>query len=226
MHALAKSRRPFRRPFRLMSSVFVALAATSLIATAQTPAGDPGKGKLVFDKVCANCHGPLAGGNKALGAPALWQQEGWYLVAQLQKFKSGARGSHPKDAQGAQMKAMVTQLKDDAAIEDVAAYIKTLKGTGPVSELKGGDAVAGKATYTKVCAACHGPAAKGQLALQAPALAGQADWYMLAQLGKFRGGIRGTDPRDVTGAQMKGMAASLPTDQAVLDVVTFIASIK
>lgn len=226
MPAYSSPRRSFLRPFRFLSSACIALAATSLIASAQTTPGDPAKGKAAFDKVCANCHGPLAGGNKALGAPALWQQEGWYLVAQLQKFKSGARGAHPKDAQGAQMRAMVTQLKDDAAVADVAAYIKTLHGTGPVAELKGGDAAAGKATYTKVCAACHGPAAKGQLALKAPALAGQADWYMLAQLGKFRGGLRGTDPRDVTGAQMKGMAAALPSDQAVLDVVTFIASIK
>lgn len=217
---------------RLVRSVSVALllascslATYAAIASAQAAAGDAAKGKLMFAKVCVTCHGALAQGNKALGAPALWQQEPWYLVAQIEKFKSGARGSHAKDTGGAQMKAMVAQLTDAAAVANVVAYIKTLKGPAQVAALKG-DAVAGKATYAKVCAACHGPAAKGQLALKAPALAGQADWYMVTQLTKFRAGIRGTDPRDVTGAQMKGMAASLPNDKAVTDVVTYIASIK
>lgn len=222
--------RPAARLLRLVAGVLaivpVALAALVMIASAQAASGDAAKGKVTFDKVCATCHGAQAGGNKALGAPALWQQEPWYLVAQLQKFKSGARGSHPKDTQGAQMKAMVVQLTDEAAIANVVAYIKTLKGAVATATLAGGNAEAGKATYAKVCAACHGPAAKGQLALKAPALAGQADWYMVAQLTKFRSGIRGTDPRDVTGAQMKGMAASLPNDQAVTDVVTYIASLK
>ncbi len=200
------------------------LAGSSALTSA-TAASDPAKGKLLFDKLCVTCHGPKAEGNKALASPSLWQQEPWYLIAQVQKFKSGARGSHPKDTGGAQMKPMVAQLPDAAAIADVVGYIKTLKGTAAVATLKG-DAVAGKATYAKVCAACHGPAAKGMLALKAPALAGQSDWYMLGQLQKFRAGIRGTDPRDVTGAQMKGMASSLPNDQTVTNVVTYIASIK
>ncbi len=221
-----RSRRSLRIAALVLALVPVALGGAVVIASSAAESGDPAKGKATFDKVCTTCHGPQAGGNKALGAPALWQQEPWYLVAQLQKFKSGARGSHPKDTQGAQMKAMVAQLADDAAIADVVAYIKTLKGTAPATSLTGGNADAGKATFTKVCAACHGPAAKGQLALKAPALAGQADWYMLLQLTKFRAGIRGADPRDVTGAQMKGMASSLPNDQAVTDVVTYIASLK
>lgn len=218
-----------RRFIRLLSLVLVlaspSLAAPSALVTPKAGGGNAALGKPLFDKWCVTCHGPQAAGNKALAAPSLWQQEPWYLVAQLEKFKSGARGSHAKDTGGAQMRPMAAQLTDAAAVANVAAYIKTLKGTAPVAELKG-DAVAGKATYTKVCAACHGPAAKGQLALKAPALAGQADWYMMTQLTKFRSGIRGADPRDVTGAQMKGMAASLPTDKAVADVVTYIASLK
>ena len=218
-----------RRLIRLLSLVLVlaspSLAAPSALVTPKAGGGNAALGKPLFDKLCVTCHGPQAAGNKALAAPSLWQQEPWYLVAQLEKFKSGARGSHAKDTGGAQMRPMAAQLTDAAAVANVAAYIKTLKGTAPVAELKG-DAVAGKATYTKVCATCHGPAAKGQLALKAPALAGQADWYMMTQLTKFRSGIRGADPRDVTGAQMKGMAASLPTDKAVADVVTYIASLK
>lgn len=218
------SRRINRAASLILMLASISLASYPAIASAAA-AGDPVKGKLSFNKICVTCHGPKAEGNKALASPSLWQQEPWYLVAQIQKFKSGARGSHAKDTQGALMKPMVAQLKDDAAIADVVAYIKTLKGTATVATLKG-DAAAGKASFTKVCAACHGPAAKGMLALKSPALAGQSDWYLLAQLQKFRTGIRGTDPRDVTGAQMKGMALSLPNDRAVTDVVTYIASIK
>lgn len=229
MSLLAPSAGPSRRLRRAVRLVLMltscSLASYSAIAAAQAGAGDPAKGKVLFEKICVTCHGAQAQGNKALGAPSLWQQEPWYLVAQLEKFKSGARGSHAKDTQGALMRPMAAQLPDAAAMANVVTYIKTLKGSAPVAELKG-DAAAGKATFAKVCAACHGPAGKGQFALKAPALAGQADWYMVAQLQKFRASIRGTDPRDVTGAQMKGMAASLPNDQAVTDVVTYIASIK
>lgn len=203
----------------------LSLGSLAALATAQAAAGDAAAGKLMYTKVCVTCHGALAQGNKALSAPALAQQEPWYLVAQLLKFKSGARGSHPKDTQGALMRPMAAQLTDATAIANVVAYIKTLKATPQLAALKG-DLVAGKATFTKVCAACHGPAAKGMLALKAPALAGQADWYMVTQLQKFRAGIRGADPRDVTGAQMRGMAASLPNDLAVTNVVTYIASLK
>lgn len=219
------SRRLVRAVIQVLMLASFSLATCTAIAAAQAGAGDPAKGKAVFDKLCVTCHGAQAQGNKSLAAPSLWQQEPWYLVAQLEKFKSGARGSHAKDAQGALMRPMAAQLADGAAMANVVAYIKTLKGSAPVATLKG-DAEAGKATFAKVCAACHGPAGKGQLALKAPALAGQADWYMVTQLQKFRAGIRGTDPRDLTGAQMKGMAAALPNEQAVTDVVTFIASIK
>ena len=51
----------------------------------------------------------------------------WYMVRQLQNFKSGVRGAHPEDQLGYQMTAMVSALADDDAINDVVAYINTLK---------------------------------------------------------------------------------------------------
>tara|TARA_R110002073_G_scaffold142520_1_gene294395 strand:+ start:205 stop:855 length:651 start_codon:yes stop_codon:yes gene_type:complete len=59
------------------------------------------------------------------------------------------------------------------------------------------------------CAACHGEQAEGNVALKAPALAGQDAAYLARQLQHFKAGIRGADPRDVQGGQMKAMAASL-----------------
>lgn len=85
----------------------------------------------------------------------------------------------------------------------------------------GGDAAAGQALYA-TCAACHGQQGEGNPALNAPALAGQADWYIVRQLQYFKAGIRGTDPNDTFGMQMRPMAMTLATDQAVADVAAYI----
>jgi cytochrome c553 len=59
------------------------------------------------------------------------------------------------------------------------------------------------------CIACHGDAAQGNAALGAPALAGQGAAYLERQLKHFKTGVRGADPRDTLGAQMKPMAGGL-----------------
>lgn len=61
----------------------------------------------------------------------------------------------------------------------------------------------------QTCVACHGDAGQGNAALQAPALAGQDAAYLARQLHNFKAGVRGGDPADSLGAQMKGMASVL-----------------
>ena len=68
----------------------------------------------------------------------------------------------------------------------------------------------------QACAACHGDAAQGSVELGAPALAGQDAAYLSRQLQHFKTGIRGADPRDTQGAQMKAMAATLSDDDILL----------
>jgi cytochrome c553 len=87
-----------------------------------------------------------------------------------------------------------------------------------------GDPAAGKTHYAP-CAACHGAAAEGNPALNAPALAGQQAAYLERQLLNFRSGLRGGDAADTAGAQMRGMAAVLPGEQAVADVAAFLGSL-
>ena len=104
------------------------LALTALISlyTAGTmAAGDPAKGQALF-ATCGACHGANAEGMEALNAPKLAGQEEWYIVRQLQNFKTGVRGSNPKDVYGMQMAPMSQLLTDDQAMADVAAYIKSL----------------------------------------------------------------------------------------------------
>ena len=81
----------------------------------------------------------------------------------------------------------------------------------------------GQALY-QACASCHGAAALGNDALNAPALAGQRQDYMERQLQHFKQGIRGADPKDSPGAQMAAMAATLPTNEAVTAVATYLAA--
>ena len=44
------------------------------------------------------------------------------------------------------------------------------------------------------------------------AIAGQAQWYLEAQLVKFKNGVRGAHPDDMEGSRMRPMARTLPTD--------------
>ncbi len=194
---------------------------------AQSPSaggGDVGRGKKLYTATCFTCHGERAEGKKEFNSPALCRQERWYIVTQLQKFRAGLRGTDPKDAAGAMMRPMAQSLPDEQALLDVATYVTTLQAPVPSAQVKG-DVAAGKTRFTSVCAACHGPAARGNPELKAPALAGQNDWYVVAQLQKFKAGLRGANPKDVTGLQMKGMAGALADEQAVRDVAAFIATL-
>ena len=87
-----------------------------------------------------------------------------------------------------------------------------------------GDAEAGKAAYA-ACAACHGQNGEGNQALYAPKLAGQEDWYMRQQLQAYKTGVRGSNEEDIYGQQMRGMAMTLPTPEAVENVIAYIQTL-
>jgi cytochrome c oxidase subunit 2 len=61
-----------------------------------------------------------------LHAPPIVQLHDWYLVQELQNFKSGARGAHPADTWGLTMRAQAILLSDQA-MADVIAYVQTLR---------------------------------------------------------------------------------------------------
>jgi cytochrome c oxidase subunit II len=201
-------------------SVALMCAAVSMQAWA---AGDAAAGKTLY-AVCSACHGAQGEGNPAMNSPKIAGQEAWYLTRQLQSFKQGTRGTAAGDVYGAQMRPMAVQLKDDAAIANVVAYIGTLPSKPSPITVKGGDAAAGKTAYA-TCAACHGPNGEGMVQMNAPKLAGQEDWYLVRQLANFKKGVRGADPKDTFGVQMRGMAGVLSSDKAVNDVVTYIGTL-
>ncbi len=91
-----------------------------------TISGNVDRGEAHYS-TCAACHGVDGKGNEALGSPDLTIPNDWYLVAQLKNFKRGARGSHPSEIYGMQMRASAQLLTDDDAIMDVISYINTLQ---------------------------------------------------------------------------------------------------
>ncbi|MAY38895.1 MULTISPECIES: c-type cytochrome [Spongiibacter] len=185
--------------------------------------GGSADGKALY-AACVACHGDKAEGNRALGAPSLRNQQDWYLKRQLQQYRAGLRGSHPEDSYGMQMQAIAKTLPDEAAVDAVVAYIAGLGGKAAEATLEG-NIKRGADYYSNLCGACHGPAAEGLDVLQAPALAGVDDWYLMRQYQHFRDGLRGADEADKYGYQMAIMARHLSDEAVLTDVLSYIQSL-
>ncbi|MES2627205.1 MAG: c-type cytochrome [Pseudomonadota bacterium] len=187
-------------------------------------AGDPAQGQ-VFYAVCGACHGANGEGNIALNAPKLAGQEDWYLRRQLQYFKGGIRGTHADDVFGQQMAPMAATLATDAMVSNMAAYLQTLPNT-PAPVTVTGNADNGRAVFESTCGVCHSASGQGLWAVNAPALAGMTDWYLVRQLQNFKKGVRGTHQADEYGFQMNQMVSALKDDQAINDVVAYINTLR
>ena len=101
--------------------------------------------------------------------------------------------------------------------------IATLSTITSVKAFATGDPARGKARYA-VCQACHGANGIGNKALNSPNIAGQEPWYLERQLKNFQAGIRGADPKDKYGMQMRPMALTLTDDQSIRDMSAYVSS--
>ena len=118
-------------------------------------------------------------------------------------------------------------MRGTVIVEDDAAFQKWKSGYPTFAQTQAdppGDATAGAPLYA-VCAACHGAQAEGNPALNAPKLSGQQDWYLKRQLRNFKAGSRGVHEKDVYGKMMAPMAATLPDDTAINNVIAYIATL-
>ncbi len=134
--------------------------------TSAQAAGDAVAGKPLY-AVCAACHGLQGEGNAALHAPKLSGQGDWYLKRQLQYYQQGIRGAHADDVFGKMMAPMAATLVNDAAIDNVAAYIKTLPDHPAPATLKKSTSD-GQKRYATTCGICHGANGQGIQAMNAP----------------------------------------------------------
>lgn len=174
---------------------------------------------------CVPCHGQNGEGNQDLGAPAIAGLQRWYIKAQLRKFKRGQRGWHVDDIAGKRMQPMARGLSTDQKIDLIAAYVASMPRTSPAPTLQGGNPETGK-IYFATCVQCHGPDALGNIDQFGPPLAGASDWYLLTQLQNFKAGVRGTHPEDAMGAKMRPFSMTLPTEQAMKDVIAYIGTLS
>jgi cytochrome c oxidase subunit 2 len=93
---------------------------------ASTVKGDAARGQSLYT-TCGACHGTRGEGIWATNAPRLAGMSDWYLARQLTNFQQGVRGAHAHDFPGAQMAQMASALRDERSVNDVVAYLATLR---------------------------------------------------------------------------------------------------
>lgn len=123
--------RPMARSLNLEGDVASVAEYVASLPAVPAPAtlqgGNAAAGAERYTTVCVVCHGADGTGMEAMGSPALVHQADWYMLRQLEKFKSGMRGADTNDVQGQQMATMSATLEDRQAMLDVIAYILTLR---------------------------------------------------------------------------------------------------
>ena len=214
-----------RRRDRTGWACVAALATLGALGCGVPSSGDAARGKEIFP-ACAACHGSRGEGNVELQAPNIAGLPRWYIEGQLRQFLGGHRGTVPADSAGRRMSVaaqVLTQSGDENGdVASVALYVSRLPAQRPAPTLPPGDATRGKVEY-QACASCHGADGKGKY--DVPPVVAQADWYLLAQLRKYREAWRGTNANDLQASRMQAVVIPLD-DQAMEDVVAYIETLR
>lgn len=210
-----------------LSSLALALGFIATVVAVNTgcssaPAAGPERGEYLFTNYCAPCHTPTGIGKPEVAAPAIAGLPMWYVQRQLTNYRQDLRGYHFDDIEGMRMKPMAMTLMSDNDVAIVAEYVSLLKPAQPAASLDG-DPKKGEALYA-TCMACHQADGKGNEAVNAPPLVNTHDWYLVTQLKKFKGKVRGA--KDPIGQAMYPMANGLADEQAMKDVTAYILTLR
>jgi len=200
-----------------IASLFILVAGSQWVAADDAMVVPPDD--LVY---CTVCHGVQLMGNQNILAPRLSELPDWYVELQLKAFKNGWRGTHETDVAGLEMRPMAAALSDEQ-IQAAGKFVSATQSPLPQHTLDG-DIADGKKNYMS-CAVCHGENGEGNEALHAPPLTGLNDWYLLTQLRNYRDGIRGSNPADNYGVQMRATVQILDDDHAMQNVVRYITTL-
>lgn len=87
---------------------------------------DLAEGRWLYEMRCMECHRYNGSGELVFASPPLIGLQGWYLQAQLEKFRRGLRGAAPEDVNGAKMVLATSHIESDQQLRDVVAFILTL----------------------------------------------------------------------------------------------------
>lgn len=185
-------------------------------------------GKVIFEQVCAACHGLDGGGKSELKSPAIASLPEYYASNQIASFREGRRGHHPEDTQSFLMASIAKQLTQ-AQADAVVAHLTKMPRTIPADidkDLPNADLANGQMLFQERCMECHRYNASGEIAFASPPLVGQQAWYITAQIEKFKNGQRGTVKGDVNGAKMVLSSNFIEDKEMLRDIVAYIVSLN
>ncbi|TPV95732.1 MAG: cytochrome c [Myxococcales bacterium FL481] len=103
-------------------------------------------------------------------------------------------------------------------LPSATALALALSACGPTT----GAPASGEELYD-ACENCHGSDGAGNPDIEAPQIAGLPQWYIEAQLHKFRSGARGAHPDDAPGMRMRPLSMSMPNDESVTAVARYVS---
>lgn len=194
-----------------LSRFLVGLAGLTLILAVAAPASagpkDPGYAKAFS---CSACHG-YDGASRSDTVPVLAGMPAWYVKKAIQDYAAGKRPAAEMEPYA----KMVLQL----GVDDVANYFAKLPKPAPLpvdpAAVERGRAAAAQ------CAACHGPAGKGDPAKGVPDLTGQPAGYLKNQMLLFKADKR--SPGDPTLAAVKALMKGIP-DAQYADLAAYFSS--
>ncbi len=208
---------------------FSLLILAALSSTAHAGA-DPAKlqtGAALFQNLCAACHGPKGQGNEQLKTPSIAGEPAWYVQIQLGNFRAGRRGGNPAEPQAMVMSAITKNLTP-AHLEALALHIEKLERMHPPmpTALRDADVAMGKELFEVRCMECHRFNASGEMTFGSPPLLGLQDWYLVAQIEKFKTGRRGAFVGDPNGAKMVLSSQFIEDEHAKRSVIAYILTLN
>lgn len=201
----------------LVSQVAMARAADEAKAAVQEVA-------ILYQNVCATCHGLKGEGRQDLKAPSIAGLPDWYVRGQLENFRNDRRGTHPQDLEGQLMRAVSKVLTADQA-KAMAVHIASLPRHTPVATIRA-DTTEGRILYAERCMECHRYNAEGELFFGSPPLIGLQDWYLASQIKKYQIGVRGVHPQDVNGQKMVFSSSFVESEEVLHSLVAYLIELQ
>ncbi|MFT5131284.1 MAG: cytochrome c553 [Rhodothermales bacterium] len=199
-------------------------AAACFFAMTLAIVAEEDPGAVEFAANCVACHTATGHGNVAVKAPSIAGLSSWYVAYQLRRFRDGIRGTHVKDESGKLMRHVAGLLNEDQIVA-LARHVSLLPVNPKRKTLEGGSPARGKQLFRETCMPCHRFDASGEKVFRSAPLTSQQDWYLLAQLEKFKQHQRGIAKGDDLGPKMHEVSGELDLKTDALDIVAYITSL-
>ena len=198
----------------VFSSLVISCVPESKITEPKLAISDKERGEALVAE-CLLCHS----NKEAQRGPVLHGMETWYLMDQLEKFRSGVRGKLVSNRSEYLMGVGAKKIHDDYELAYVANWFSEQDPLPAIRTIEG-NLEDGKIFYDQRCASCHGENGEGNRFVEAPSLQRLEGWYFLEQMRKFRSGQRGYHIKDITGQSMAAASKEI-SDRNLRNVVAY-----